>query len=76
MRNGVIRRFPRIRFILGHAGGFVPYASHRMAITIAADAGRSPLDVLDDFRSFCIDTALSSSAAARVAFKLVQPGTD
>ncbi|MFB7337015.1 amidohydrolase family protein [Streptomyces adustus] len=64
VRNGVIRRFPRIRFVLSHAGGFVPYASHRMAVTIASDAGRSPLDVLDDFRSFYFDTALSSSPAA------------
>ena len=31
---------------------------------MAADAGRSPLDVLDDFRSFYFDTALSSSPAA------------
>ncbi|MGW1066263.1 amidohydrolase family protein [Streptomyces aureus] len=64
VRNGVVRRYPDIRFILGHAGGFVPYSSHRMAVTIANDTGRSPLDVLDDFRSFYFDTALSSSPAA------------
>ncbi|MGW4271063.1 amidohydrolase family protein [Streptomyces seoulensis] len=64
VRGGVVRRFPGIRFILSHAGGFVPYASHRMAVTIASDTGRSPLDVLDDFRSFYFDTALSSSPAA------------
>ncbi|MGQ4440942.1 hypothetical protein ACN6LI_006247 [Streptomyces violaceoruber] len=29
-----------------HAGGFVPYASHRKALTIASDTGRSPLVVL------------------------------
>ncbi|MFG2551885.1 amidohydrolase family protein [Streptomyces sp. NPDC048581] len=64
VRNGIVRRYPDIRFILGHAGGFVPYASHRMAVTIAGDTGRSPLDVLDDLRSFYFDTALSSSPAA------------
>ena len=64
VRNDIVRRFPRVRFILSHAGGFVPYASHRMAITIAADTGRGPLDVLDDFRGFYFDTALSSSPAA------------
>lgn len=42
----------------------MPYASHRMATAIAADTGRSPLDVLDDFRGFHYDTALSSSPAA------------
>ncbi|WP_405487359.1 amidohydrolase family protein [Streptomyces sp. NBC_00096] len=64
VRNGIVRRYPGIRFILGHAGGFVPYASHRMAVAIANDTGRSPLDVLDDLRGFYFDTALSSSPAA------------
>ncbi|GAA3970951.1 amidohydrolase family protein [Actinomadura viridis] len=64
VRNGLVRRHPRIRFILGHAGGFVPYSSHRMALTIAGETGRSPLDVLEDFRGFYFDTALSSSPAA------------
>lgn len=64
VRNGVRRRYPRIKFILSHAGGFVPYASHRMAVSIMADTGRSPADSLDDFASFYFDTALSSSAAA------------
>jgi 6-methylsalicylate decarboxylase len=64
VRNGIRRRYPNIRFILSHAGGFVPYASHRMAIAITADTGRSPADCLDDFASFYFDTALSSSAAA------------
>lgn len=64
VRNGIRRRYPRIRFILSHGGGFVPYASHRMAVSIMADTGRSPADVLDDFSSFYFDTALSSSAAA------------
>jgi 6-methylsalicylate decarboxylase len=64
VRNGIRRRYPNIRFILSHAGGFLPYASHRMAVAIAADTGRSPADSLDDFSSFYFDTALSSSAAA------------
>ncbi|MBS9534738.1 amidohydrolase [Mycobacterium sp. M1] len=64
VRNGVRRRYPDIRFILSHAGGFVPYASHRMAVAIMADSGASPADCLDDFAGFYFDTALSSSAAA------------
>ncbi|WP_326595866.1 amidohydrolase family protein [Streptomyces sp. NBC_01803] len=64
VRNGIVRRFPGIRFILSHAGGVVPYASHRMALAIAGESGRSPLDVMDDFRAFFFDTALSSSPAA------------
>lgn len=64
VRNGIVRRCPRITFILSHAGGFLPYASHRMAVSLANDTRRSPLDVLDDFRTFSFDTALSSSPAA------------
>jgi 6-methylsalicylate decarboxylase len=64
VRNSIQARYPRIRFILSHAGGFVPYASHRMAVTISAETGRSSADVLDDFAGFYFDTALSSSAAA------------
>lgn len=64
VRNGIRRRYPNIRFILSHAGGFVPYASHRMAVSIMSDTGRSPADSLDDFAGFYFDTALSSSAAA------------
>ncbi|WP_108297521.1 amidohydrolase family protein [Mycobacteroides abscessus] len=64
VRNGIRRKYPNIRFILSHAGGFVPYASHRMAVAIMGELGRSPADSLDDFASFYFDTALSSSAAA------------
>jgi len=64
VRNGIRSRYPNIRFNLSHAGGFVPYASHRMAVAIMADTGRSWADVLDDFAGFYFDTALSSSAAA------------
>jgi len=64
VRNGIRREYPDIRFILSHAGGFVPYASHRMAVAIMAETGASPGDTLDDFSSFYFDTALSSSAAA------------
>jgi predicted TIM-barrel fold metal-dependent hydrolase len=64
VRNGIRRKYPNIRFILSHAGGFVPYASHRMAVAIMAETGASPADSLDEFSGFYFDTALSSSAAA------------
>ncbi|HTX97569.1 MAG TPA: amidohydrolase family protein [Mycobacterium sp.] len=64
VRNGICRKYHNIKFILSHAGGFVPYASHRMAVSIMGDTGRSPGDSLDDFAGFYFDTALSSSAAA------------
>jgi 6-methylsalicylate decarboxylase len=64
VRNGVRTRYPRIRFILSHAGGFVPYAAHRLAVSLAAESQVSPLDTLEQFRSFYFDTAVSSSPAA------------
>lgn len=75
VRNGIRIRYPNIRFILSHAGGFVPYASHRIAVAIMADTGRSWADSIDDFSSFYFDTALSSSAAALPSLvALAKPG--
>lgn len=64
VRNGIRHRYPNIKFLLSHGGGFVPYASHRMALGITGDIGRSPADSLAEFASFYFDTALSSTAAA------------
>lgn len=64
VRNGIRRKYPRVRFLLSHGGGFVPYASHRMAIAILGDTGRSITDSLDEFRTFYFDTALTASPAA------------
>jgi len=64
VHGGVVRHHPELKIILAHAGGFVPYASHRMAAAIAGDTSRSPFDVLDDLASFWFDTALSGSPAA------------
>lgn len=75
VRNGIRRRYPNIRFVLSHAGGFVPYASHRMAVAITGETGASPADCLDAFSSFYFDTALSSSAAALpTLLSFAQPG--
>jgi predicted TIM-barrel fold metal-dependent hydrolase len=64
VRSGAIRRYAALKIILSHAGGFVPYASHRLAMAISADTQRAPLEVLDDFRAFYFDTALSATPAA------------
>jgi predicted TIM-barrel fold metal-dependent hydrolase len=62
--RGVVRRHPRVKFILSHAGGFLPYASHRLAVAITGETQRSPFEVLEDFAGFYFDTALSGSPAA------------
>jgi predicted TIM-barrel fold metal-dependent hydrolase len=64
VRNMIRPRYPNIRFVLSHAGGFLPYAAHRLAIAILGDTRRNPLDSLEEFSSFYFDTALSSSPAA------------
>lgn len=75
VRNQVVRRYPNIRFILSHAGGFVPYAAHRMAMGIAGEDGTSIRDTLTGLRSFYYDTALSASPSALAALlAFAQPG--
>jgi 6-methylsalicylate decarboxylase len=64
VRNGIRSHYPNIRFILSHAGSFVPYAAHRLMITIVGVTGRDPAGVLADFSSFYFNTALSASSAA------------
>jgi len=64
--NGVLDRHPQVRIILSHAGGFVPYASHRFAELAAAVRPGAPMaDVLlEKFKRFYFDTALSAGPAA------------
>jgi predicted TIM-barrel fold metal-dependent hydrolase len=64
VRNDIRRTYPNIKFILSHAGGFVPYAAHRLAVSMALETGRMPEETLPLFSSFYFDTALSSSPAA------------
>jgi predicted TIM-barrel fold metal-dependent hydrolase len=64
VQTGVVRRHRNLKIILSHAGGFVPYASHRLMVTLLGAAPRPPDEILDDLRSFYFDTALSGSPAA------------
>jgi 6-methylsalicylate decarboxylase len=69
--NGIMDRYPRARIILAHAGGFVPFASHRfaeLARVFRPDAAK-PVDILASFQRFYFDTALSSSPAALPSLK-------
>jgi len=61
--NGIISRFPNVKIILAHAGGFVPYAVHRfveLAHVFRTDASNHE-ELLKSFRTFYYDTALASS---------------
>jgi 6-methylsalicylate decarboxylase len=70
--NGVLERYPHVRIILSHAGGFVPYAAARFAELASAvrPAAPAPAAILETFQRFYFDTALSSGAAALAGLKL------
>ena len=52
--QGVIRKYPNIKFILSHAGGTIPYIAFRISLP-------DPEHILTDLKSFYYDTALSTS---------------
>jgi len=61
MTSGTVTRCPNLKIVLSHAGGFVPYAAHRIGVTM------SPFGVTDgiaQLKRFYFDTALSGSPTA------------
>ncbi|MCC3312650.1 amidohydrolase family protein [Nocardia africana] len=73
MVTGVTQRYPNIRFQLAHAGGTLPFLSHRIGIASQTVLGQlwpqdlprpSVLDIQRQISAFYVDTALSGSAAA------------
>jgi predicted TIM-barrel fold metal-dependent hydrolase len=73
VRSGILARFARLRVILSHAGGYLPYMAHRIAPMCSPDG--SYQEGLDLLRRFYFDVALSSSSvtlAALMAF--ARPG--
>jgi predicted TIM-barrel fold metal-dependent hydrolase len=75
--NGVVTRSPRVKIILSHAGGFLPYAAHRFAELAPAVRTDVPAtgDLLESFQSFYFDTALASSPASLLALQsFARPG--
>lgn len=66
VQNDVLDRLTRTKIILSHAGGFLPYASHRFAELLSAlhPQGKTVEEYIDRFKRFYFDTALSSGPAA------------
>ncbi|KOG07641.1 amidohydrolase family protein [Streptomyces viridochromogenes] len=62
--NGVPGRYPRMKMILPHAGGFLPYAAHRFAVAARLHPDSTPEGLLSDLRRFYFDTAISAGPAA------------
>lgn len=73
--NGVISRYPNVRIILSHAGGFLPYAAYRIAevAPVSRDDVPSRDGLLDLLRTFYFDTALSSPSALPSLTAFAQP---
>jgi predicted TIM-barrel fold metal-dependent hydrolase len=62
-RNGCLDRYANLKVILSHAGGFLPFAAHRMAL-VASGSEHDQQAGLDTLRKFWFDTALSSTPTA------------
>ena len=63
--RGFPKRFPNLKIILSHGGGFLPYAAYRTAnLAPIIDARWDYEEVLDGLSSFYFDTALSSSPSS------------
>lgn len=74
--SGTVERYPHIRWILSHAGGFLPYVAWRLSLGngIPPIAKNAPQGVLTYIKRFYYDTALSPSPFAMAALKeLVEP---
>jgi predicted TIM-barrel fold metal-dependent hydrolase len=61
VRNGVTRRYPNLRIILSHGGGFVPYVAERISQVQPGSPGeeRDPAAMMAGLRTFYFDTALT-----------------
>ena len=71
--SGALQRFTRIRFILSHAGGTLPYLVPRVSLSIGMMPGVAERvgDVPSAFRRFYYDTALSAGVSTLTALSLV-----
>lgn len=55
--QGIVKRYPNIRFIVPHAGAFMPILSDRLATLPALIPGMDGIDVMDNIASFYYDLA-------------------
>jgi predicted TIM-barrel fold metal-dependent hydrolase len=64
--SGALERFPRIRFILSHAGGTLPFLAWRLSVAPMIDkrlTQRTREQIFAGFKTFWYDNALASGRA-------------
>ena len=74
--SGAIERFPRIRFVLAHAGGLMPYFAWRLSISPMIDARLeqlAPADIYARLGRFWYDNALSPTAETLACVERIAP---
>jgi predicted TIM-barrel fold metal-dependent hydrolase len=59
--NGVMSRHAKMKVILSHGGGFLPYADYRFTTAAPFNAGITAEGMIADMKRFYFDTALSST---------------
>lgn len=82
--SGTMERYHKVRWILAHAGGFLPYVAWRVSLanTMSEYGNTAPQGVLTYLRRFYLDTATSVSRSSMATLReLVEPnrllfGTD
>jgi len=76
--SGALDRFPRIRFVLAHAGGLMPYFAWRLSVSPMIDRRlkqMSPREVYDRLARFWYDNALAPTAETFACLKgVARPG--
>ncbi len=73
---GHLSRFRKVKIILSHAGGYLPYCAKRFveSISTALDPSRTTEALVDDLQQFYFDTALSAPDALPSLFAFASPG--
>lgn len=69
--TGHRRRFPNVKIVLAHLGGNVPFLSARVALlSNYMGCTLTPDEILDDFKTFYYETALSASELSLTAMEI------
>lgn len=69
--GGVFDRFPKLRLVLVHGGGFLPYQTGRLDREFGGKEGQVPSDYV---KRFYYDTVFMSTPALQLLFSLVGTG--